>query len=39
MVTHNPRIASEATREIHLTDGIVLSIVDNGKHRSAERQE
>jgi putative ABC transport system ATP-binding protein len=36
MVTHNPRIASEATREIHLEDGKVCNIVENGKHTSAE---
>jgi putative ABC transport system ATP-binding protein len=31
MVTHNPRIASEATREIHMSDGRVADIVHNGK--------
>jgi putative ABC transport system ATP-binding protein len=31
MVTHNPRIASEATREIHLADGKVSNVVENGK--------
>jgi putative ABC transport system ATP-binding protein len=32
MVTHNPRIAREATREIHLADGKVSNVVENGKH-------
>jgi putative ABC transport system ATP-binding protein len=38
MVTHNPRIASEATREIHLEDGRVSNVVENGKHTPAERR-
>jgi putative ABC transport system ATP-binding protein len=35
MVTHNPRIASEASREIHLEDGKVSNVVENGKHSPA----
>jgi putative ABC transport system ATP-binding protein len=35
MVTHNPRIAREATREIHLEDGKVANVVENGKHPPA----
>ena len=35
MVTHNPRIAHEATREIHLEDGKVANVVENGKHPAA----
>jgi putative ABC transport system ATP-binding protein len=31
MVTHNPRIAAEATRSIHLADGRIADIVHNGK--------
>ncbi|MBN1439390.1 MAG: ABC transporter ATP-binding protein [Anaerolineales bacterium] len=31
MVTHNPRIAAEASREIHLSDGRIADIVENGK--------
>jgi putative ABC transport system ATP-binding protein len=36
MVTHNPRIAREATREIHLEDGRVANIVVNGIHEGHE---
>jgi putative ABC transport system ATP-binding protein len=36
MVTHNPRIAAEATRSIHLSDGRVADIVNNGKSPRAE---
>jgi putative ABC transport system ATP-binding protein len=36
MVTHNPRIAGQATRAIHLSDGRVADIVSNGTHRSGE---
>jgi putative ABC transport system ATP-binding protein len=32
MVTHNPRIAAEASRAIHLSDGRVADIVENGIH-------
>jgi putative ABC transport system ATP-binding protein len=32
MVTHNPRIAAEATRAIHLSDGRIADIVRNGVH-------
>jgi putative ABC transport system ATP-binding protein len=35
MVTHNPRIAREATREIHLEDGKVANVVENGKRTPA----
>ena len=31
MVTHNPQIASEATRSIHLSDGRIADIMHNGK--------
>jgi putative ABC transport system ATP-binding protein len=30
MVTHNPRIAAEATRSIHMSDGHIADIVHNG---------
>jgi putative ABC transport system ATP-binding protein len=33
MVTHNPRIAAEATRAIHLSDGRIAGIVENGKDK------
>jgi putative ABC transport system ATP-binding protein len=36
MVTHNPRIAREATREIHLEDGRVANVVENGIHEGHE---
>jgi putative ABC transport system ATP-binding protein len=36
MVTHNPRVAREATREIHLMDGKVANVVENGKNRPSE---
>lgn len=36
MVTHNPRIAAEATRAIHLSDGRIADIVHNGKIPPAE---
>jgi putative ABC transport system ATP-binding protein len=36
MVTHNPRIAREATREIHLEDGHVANVVQNGFHEGHE---
>ncbi len=39
MVTHNPRIASEATREIHLTDGKVSNVVENGKHHPVDGKD
>jgi putative ABC transport system ATP-binding protein len=39
MVTHNPRIAAEATREIHLTDGKVSNVVENGKHHPVDGKE
>jgi putative ABC transport system ATP-binding protein len=38
MVTHNPRIAGEATRAIHLSDGRVADIVPNGKHENARKK-
>jgi putative ABC transport system ATP-binding protein len=34
MVTHNPRIAREATRQIHLVDGRIANIVENGEHEA-----
>jgi putative ABC transport system ATP-binding protein len=39
MVTHNPRIASEATREVHLADGRVSTVVENGKHNPSGGKE
>ncbi len=36
MVTHNPRVAREATREIHLEDGHVANVVRNGIHEEHE---
>jgi putative ABC transport system ATP-binding protein len=39
MVTHNPRIAAEATREIHLTDGKVSNVVENGKHHPVDGKD
>jgi len=36
MVTHNPRIAREATREIHLEDGRVANVIENGFHKEHE---
>jgi len=34
MVTHNPRIAEQATRSIHLTDGRIADIRTNGFHEA-----
>jgi putative ABC transport system ATP-binding protein len=39
MVTHNPRIAAEATREIHLADGKISNVVENGNRRPAGGKE
>jgi putative ABC transport system ATP-binding protein len=36
MVTHNPRIATEATRSIHMSDGRISDIVHNGKSHTGE---
>jgi putative ABC transport system ATP-binding protein len=36
MVTHNPRVAREATREVHLMDGKVANVVENGKNPGPE---
>jgi putative ABC transport system ATP-binding protein len=38
MVTHNPRIASEASRSIHLADGCIADIVHNGHAARTERK-
>jgi putative ABC transport system ATP-binding protein len=34
MVTHNPRIAQQATRAIHLSDGRIADVVENGIHEA-----
>jgi ABC-type lipoprotein export system ATPase subunit len=39
MVTHNPRIAAEATRSIHMSDGRIADIVHNGKNGIHEVHE
>jgi putative ABC transport system ATP-binding protein len=38
MVTHNPRIATEASRAIHLSDGRIADIVRNGIHEGHEEK-